>query len=165
MLTSKTRDDVVIKSYLSISFTIEVWHIPSVLFIIIIVCVGTVVGGRDTLRVGGNWCSVVEVHSTVGDLQALLYVRTKSFKENNQQFKQKVAHQSRNWWDLLVQTFFTLKYELLLIYLSSGSQTGFLWDTTAPGGTNTNHPDQQDQQDNKDNCTSNTWGKKGKLNK
>ena len=49
--------------YLVISFSVEVWHIPSILFIVVIVGVGAVVGGGNTFSIGGRG-SIVEIYST-----------------------------------------------------------------------------------------------------
>ena len=48
---------------------VEVGHVPSILFIVVVVSIGAVVAGGDALSLGG-WGSVVEVHSicTMGTL-------------------------------------------------------------------------------------------------
>jgi hypothetical protein len=50
-------------TYLGMAIAVEVWHIPSVLLVIVVVGVGRVVGGGDRLGVGSRR-TVVEVHAT-----------------------------------------------------------------------------------------------------
>ena len=59
------QQSVGVDSYL----VVEVGHVPSILFIVVVVSIGAVVAGGNALSIGG-WGSVVEVHSicTVGTL-------------------------------------------------------------------------------------------------
>ena len=43
------------------SFTVKVRHIPSIFFVVVIVGVGAMVGGGDTLGIGGRG-TIVEVN-------------------------------------------------------------------------------------------------------
>jgi hypothetical protein len=46
---------------MDLRFIVEVWHLPSVLLVIVVVSVGRVVRRGNALRVR-CWCSVIEIH-------------------------------------------------------------------------------------------------------